>query len=132
MTTGLAIATTLAWTGLPVWIGLAGWAVAGLGMGLSSPTLALLTLDLAGEHNQGRYTSAGQMSASMSTATTFAISGTLLAFAAPHPGRLVFGVILTAGAVLALLGLLATGRVVVPTLSSSRSPSPSRVGTTWS
>jgi MFS family permease len=112
MTVGLAVATTLAWTGLPVLIGLAGWAIAGLGMGLSSPTLALLTLDLAGEHNQGRYTSAGQMAASISTAATFAITGTLMAFAAPDPGRVVFGVILTGGAVVALLGLLVTGRVV--------------------
>lgn len=113
MTAGLAVATALAWTTLPVGVGLAGWAVAGLGMGLTSPTLALLTLDLAGDRHQGRYTSSGQMAASISTAAALAISGTLLAFAAPDPGRVVFGVILTAGAAIALLGFLITGRVAV-------------------
>lgn len=112
MTVGLALTTALAWTGLPVAIGLAGWAVAGLGMGLASPTLALLTLDLAGENRQGRYSSAGQMAASISTAITFAITGTLMAFAAPDPGPVVFGAILAGGAVVALLGLLIVGRVV--------------------
>ncbi len=112
MTVGLALTTALAWNGLPVAIGLVGWAIAGLGMGLASPTLALLTLDLAGENRQGRYSSAGQMAASISTAVAFAITGTLMAFAAPDPGSVVFGVILTGGAVVALLGLLITGRVV--------------------
>jgi MFS family permease len=112
MTAGLALTTTLAWTRLPVPIGLVGWAIAGLGMGLASPTLALLTLDLAGERHQGRYSSAGQMAASISTAITFAITGTLMALAAPDPGPIVFGVILAGGAGVALLGLLITGRVV--------------------
>jgi len=111
MTAGLALTTALAWSGLPVWVGLAGWAVAGIGMGLTSPSLAILTLDLSDETKQGRNTSAGQMAASIATATSFAVSGTLVAFAAPAPGRAVFGVILTAGAAVALLGLLASGRV---------------------
>jgi MFS family permease len=113
MTAGLALTTALAWSGLPVWVGLAGWAVAGIGMGLTSPSLAILTLDLSDETKQGRNTSAGQMAASIATATSFAVSGTLVAFAAPAPGRAVFGVILTAGAAVALLGLLASGRVRV-------------------
>jgi MFS family permease len=111
MTAGLALTTALAWTGLPAWVGLAGWAVAGVGMGLTSPSLAILTLDLSTQDNQGRNTSSGQMAASIAMATSFAVSGTLLAFAAPAPGRGVFGVILTAGAAMALLGLLASGRI---------------------
>ena len=114
MTGGLAVASTLAWTTLPVPVGLAGWAFAGLGMGLASPVLALLTLDLAGENRQGRYASAGQTAASISSAITFAITGTLLAVTAPDPGRVVFGSILTGGAVIAFLGLLAAGRVTLP------------------
>jgi hypothetical protein len=51
--------------------------------------------------------------AAIGAAAANAISGTLLAFAAPHPGRLVFGLILTAGAAVALLGLLVVGRVPV-------------------
>lgn len=113
MAGGLALASVLAWTTLPVAIGLTGWAFAGLGMGLASPALALLTLDLAGEQRQGRYSSAGQMAASIATAITFAITGTLLAVTAPDPGRVVFGSILTGGAVVAFLGLLVAGRVTV-------------------
>src|SRR6266508_4400049 len=111
MTAGLAGTTTLAWTELPAWAGLSGWAVAGIGMGLSSPTLAVLTLDLAGDDHPGRYTSAALMAGSVSMATSCAISGTLLAVAAPDPGRDVFGAVLTAGVLIAALGLLATGRV---------------------
>jgi MFS family permease len=111
MTVGLSVTTTLAWTGLPAWVGLAGWALAGIGMGLSSPTLAVLTLDLAGEHRQGRYTSAAQMAGSIGMAAGFAIGGTLIAFAEPDPGRAEFGAILTGGAALALLGLLVVRRV---------------------
>jgi len=111
MTAGLSVTTLLTLSGLPAWAGLTGWAVAGIGMGLSSPSLAVLTLDLAGESNQGRYTSAAQMAGSVSMATSFAVSGTLLALAAPDPGRAVFGAIITAGAVIAALGLLVTRRV---------------------
>ncbi len=111
MTVGLAVTTTLAWTELPAWAGLSGWAVAWIGMGLSSPTLAVLTLDLAGDDHPGRYTSAALMAGSVSMATSCAISGTLLAVAAPDPGRDVFGAVLTAGVLIAALGLLATGRV---------------------
>jgi MFS family permease len=111
MTIGIAVTTTLAWTGLPAWVGLTGWALAGVGMGLSSPTLAVLTLDLAGEHRQGRATSSAQMAGSIGVATSYAIGGTLVAFAEPDPGRVVFGAILTAGAALALLGLLVVRRV---------------------
>jgi MFS family permease len=111
MTIGLSVTTTLAWTGLPAWVGLAGWALAGIGMGLSSPTLAVLTLDLAGEHRQGRYTSAAQLAGSIGMAAGFAIGGTLIAFAEPDPGRAEFGAILTGGAALALLGLLVVRRV---------------------
>jgi MFS family permease len=114
MTAGLSVTTLLAWSGLPAWAGLTGWAVAGIGMGLSSPSLSVLTLELAGETNQGRYTSAAQMAASVSMATSFAVSGTLLALAAPDPGRAVFGAIITAGAVIAAAGLLVARRVGAP------------------
>jgi MFS family permease len=112
MASGLAVTTTLAWTDLPVGVGLAGWAVAGIGMGLSSPTLSVLVLDLSGRHNQGRNSSAAQMAGSMSIATAFAVSGALIAFAAPAPGRAEFTLILGAGAVIAVVARLIAGRVI--------------------
>ncbi|HEU0041780.1 MAG TPA: MFS transporter, partial [Jiangellaceae bacterium] len=111
MAIGLTLTTLLVVTHLPVWIGLSGWAIAGVGIGLSSPSLAVLILDLSDDSNQGRNNSAGQMAVSISIATGYAIAGTMVAFAAPAPGPAVFGLIIGFGAVIAILGFLITGRV---------------------
>ncbi|TDE12667.1 MFS transporter [Jiangella asiatica] len=113
MTAGIAIATSLAWPDLPPAVGLTGWAVAGIGMGLTSPVLSLLILDGSDDTNQGRNVSAGHLAGSLSTAAAFAIGGTAIAFAAPSPGPATFGVILAASAGVALAGLLSAGRVTV-------------------
>ena len=57
MTLGLAVATLLALPDLAPWWGLAGWALAGIGMGISSSTLSVLMLDLSPDDQQGRNTS---------------------------------------------------------------------------
>ena len=111
MTGGLLVTSLLAWTGATTWFGLIGWAFAGIGMGLSSSSLSVLTLDLSDHNNSGRNSSAAQMAGTMSIATALATSGTLLAFNADDPQPWVFGAIITAGAGVALLGLLTSGRV---------------------
>ncbi|MEU4288040.1 MFS transporter [Kribbella sp. NPDC026596] len=111
MTGGLVITSLLAWTDATTWFGLIGWSFAGIGMGLSSSSLSVLTLDLSDRNNSGRNSSAGQMAATMSIATALAVSGTLLALNASDPQPWVFGSIITTGAALALVGLLAAGRV---------------------
>jgi MFS family permease len=110
MTAGLMVTSLLAWTDATTWFGFIGWGFAGIGMGLSSSSLSVLTLDHSDHGNSGRNSSAGQMAATMSIATALAISGTLLAFNADTPHPWVFGSIITAGAVLALLGFLAAPR----------------------
>ncbi|MFF0343659.1 MFS transporter [Kribbella sp. NPDC004875] len=110
MTVGIAVTSLLAWTDATSWIGLIGWGFAGIGMGLSSSSLSVLTLDLSDHHNAGRNSSAGQMAATMSVTTALAISGTLLAFNADDPRPWVFGTIIAAGAALSLLGVLAAPR----------------------
>jgi MFS family permease len=116
MTVGLLVTSLLAWTvattltDATTWFGLIGWGFAGIGMGLSSSSLSVLTLDLSDQSNSGRNSSAGQMAATMSIATALAISGTLLAFNADNPQPWVFGAIVSAGGVLALLGFLAAPR----------------------
>jgi MFS family permease len=110
MAVGLAVTSLLAWTTATPWIGLVGWGFAGIGMGLSSSSLSVLTLDLSDDANAGRNSSAGQMASTMSIATGLAISGTLLAFNAEDPQPWVFGSIVTAGAALALLGFLMAPR----------------------
>lgn len=120
MAVGLAATSLLAWTDLPVAVGLAGWAVAGLGMGLTSPSLSILVLDGSDTTNQGRNSSASQLSASLSTAVAFAISGTAVAFAAAEPGRVVFGVIITAGALFAATAAVVSRRAQVAAQRTSR------------
>ena len=114
MTGGLLVTSLLAWTGAATWFGLIGWAFAGIGMGLSSSSLSVLTLDLSDHNNSGRNSSAAQMAGTMSISTALAISGTLLAFNSDDPRPWVFGTIITTGAFVALLGLLTAGRVRKP------------------
>jgi len=111
MTLGLAVTSALAWTDATAWFGLTGWAIAGIGMGLSSSSLSVLTLDLSDAGNSGRNSSAAQIAATMSVAAMLAITGTLLAVNADNPRPWVFGVIISAGVVLAALALLCAGRV---------------------
>jgi MFS family permease len=111
MTAGLAVTSLLAWTHLPAAVGLAGWAVAGIGMGLISPTVSVLILERSDATNQGRNTSAGQLAVSLGAAVSLAISGTAVAFAAPEPGRIVFAAIVTASAGIAAVAALASRRV---------------------
>lgn len=111
ITVGLALTSALAWSTWPVPVGLAGWAIAGVGMGLSSPTLSVLVLEHSDETNQGRNSSAAQLAGSLSIATTMAVSGIAVAMAAPEPGRPVFGGILAACTVVAFVGALSAGRV---------------------
>lgn len=110
MAAGLAVTSLLAWTTLPPYVGLAGWIVASIGMGLTSPTLSVLVLEESDQTNQGRNSSAAHLAGSLSVATALAIAGTAVALATPAPGRTVFAGILTASAVLAGLGALAAGR----------------------
>lgn len=110
MTAGLAVSTLLAWPAVPPVIGLLGWAVAGVGMGLTSPVLSLLVLAGSDRTNQGRNVSAAQLAGSLSTAAALAVSGAAVALAGPDTAT--FAGILVAGGVVALAGLLTAGRVV--------------------
>ena len=110
MTAGLAVTTLLAWPAVPTMIGLLGWALAGVGMGLTSPVLSLLILAGSDRTNQGRNVSAGQLAGSLSTAAALAVSGAAVALTTPGPAT--FAGILVAGGVVALAGLLTAGRVV--------------------
>ncbi|GAB3810911.1 MFS transporter [Kribbella italica] len=110
MTVGIAGTSLLAWTG-NTWLGLICWSFAGVGMGLNSSSVSVLTLDLSDATNSGRNSSSAQMAGTMSIAAVFALFGTLLAVNADHPTGWVFGAIITSSAVLALLALLTSARI---------------------
>jgi MFS family permease len=64
-------------TGLSVWLVVAGWAVAGLGIGLSFPMLSVLTLALSAPGEQGRNASALQLCDALCSSAALALAGAL-------------------------------------------------------
>ncbi len=110
LTAGLAATTTLAWTSLPPVAGLTGWAVAGLGIGMTSSTLAVQVMGLSDDTNQGRNNAGSMMAASVAMAVFMAGATTVIAIVG-EPSRLALGIITTTAAALGLAGLAATRRV---------------------
>lgn len=111
MAAGLGCAAPLLLaTGVPVVLGIVAWAVAGLGIGLAYPSISVLTLELSAPDEQGRNSSALQLSDSLCSASVLAFTGALLAAtAAPGPGTYLAGFAVATG--LAALGGLISGRV---------------------
>ncbi|MFF5214101.1 MFS transporter [Micromonospora sp. NPDC000442] len=118
ITAGTAVVGGCVIPAVPVWVGILGWAVAGLGMGLLYPSLSALTLELSAPGEQGRNSSSLQLGDSLASATVLALTGAVLA-AGAAPGRLDYGVTLAVAAGLALLGALLAGRVVAAPRSAS-------------
>ncbi|MGH1565526.1 MFS transporter [Mumia sp. DW29H23] len=99
---------------LPVWVGLALWAVAGVGMGIGSPTLTTQLLELSPPDVQGRSTAASMLSATIAQSVLVAAAGVAIAGAGtPLPGTVLAGILTTAAAV-ALLGAATTRRLGHP------------------
>ncbi|MFI5487727.1 MFS transporter [Micromonospora echinaurantiaca] len=108
---GTAVVALTVAPAVPVLVGVLGWAVAGLGMGLLYPSLSVLTLELSAPGEQGRNSSSLQLGDSLFAATVLALTGAVLAAgAAPAAGD--YAGTLTVASGLALLGLLLAGRVV--------------------
>ncbi|WP_435738098.1 MFS transporter [Cellulosimicrobium sp. PMB13] len=75
---GVAGAALLAWTAVPPVVGMVAWTFAGLGMGMTHPTLSVLTLELSPVAEQGANSSALQVSDAVAAATALAVTGSLL------------------------------------------------------
>ncbi len=109
LTAGLVGAGLLVWADVPTAIGLGGWAVAGIGIGMTSATLSVLIMSASDDSNQGRNNAGGQIAASMAAAVFYGVAGAVLAIVG-EPSRLAFGVIAGLAVALACLGLAASGR----------------------
>lgn len=95
--------------GVP-WLAVPIWAIAGLGMGLCFPSVAILLLRQSGPAKVGFHTSAAQMSDQLGTAAMVGVGGGLLALlGAPSTALPVLLVVLAA---LGVLGALVAGRAV--------------------
>ncbi|MFI6823006.1 MFS transporter [Micromonospora sp. NPDC050187] len=108
---GIAGFALAVWPAFPVPVGLLGWGLAGLGMGLTYPSLSVLTLELSAPGEQGRNSSSLQLGDALCAATVLALTGALLA-AGSGPDPATYAVALAVSAGLALLGALVAGRVV--------------------
>ncbi len=100
-------------TFLPGGLGLAlvGWAITGIGMGLTYPSLSVLTLSLSPPQAQGRNSSALQLMDALAIATMLALAGSLVAALLERAPTLAFGLSFGLTAVLAVFGALLAGRV---------------------
>ena len=85
---------------LPVLPALVLWGVAGVGMGIVSPTLSTQLLKFAPVSDQGRITAASSLTASVAQAVALAVAGALIAWQAPAlPGWLFAGVMVASAAI---------------------------------
>jgi MFS family permease len=107
---GVAGPAMLAVGALPTWAGLGLWAAAGVGMGLSSPTISTQVLALSTPADQGRNSAATFLAPSVSQAVAYAVSGAAIAWTAPHPAGTVFGMLMGGSVVLAAVGALLAPR----------------------
>jgi MFS family permease len=89
---------------LPVWAGLGLWAVAGVGMGVTSPTLSTQMLALSPQESQGRNTAASSLTGSVTQAVALAVVGAAIAWLDPSLPGWLFATVMLAGAGVALLG----------------------------
>jgi MFS family permease len=95
---------------LPVVAGLALWGVAGLGMGIVSPTLSTQLLLFAPVSDQGRITAASSLTASVAQAVALAAAGALIAWQAPDLPGWLFAATMAACAAVGAVGLAAARR----------------------
>ena len=107
------IVVFLTWLGVPLWIGVAAWTLAGCGMGLTVSSTAVATMALSGPRDQGRNTGALLVAESIGTSVMTALTGAcyavLLAEGAPAFGW-IFLTLLVAS-VLAIVASLRIGPV---------------------
>lgn len=106
---GVVGAASLLVPAVPLAVGVAGWALVGLGMGLTYPTLSVLTLELSAPSEQGTNTSALQIADALFGAVVLALSGVLFA-ALVDAGPVAYLAGFAVAAVPAAVGLLVAGR----------------------
>lgn len=103
VTIGIMLVAAPLFTGAPIGVLVAGWSLAGFGIGLAFPMLSVLTLSLSAPNEQGRNASALQLGDALCSSAALAVAGALFA-AAGERGPLGYGLVLGGAALLALAG----------------------------
>ncbi|HJU39124.1 MAG TPA: MFS transporter, partial [Tahibacter sp.] len=99
-----------AWAHVPAAVGVAGWTLAGFGMGLAYPAIAVLALDFSTPGEEGVASSALQLSEALTVATVLALGGSLFATLIARSPTLAFVASYAVGIVLAGVGAVVAGR----------------------
>ncbi len=108
---GLALIAVAAWIpGALLWLIIAGWVVAGLGMGLHSASTSLVVMQLSAGPEIGRNSSSLQVGEALGNSLAAGIAGTLFALAMPAQ-TLAFGSLFTAMALIAAAALASALRI---------------------
>jgi len=105
--TGISLVAAPLLTAWPAALVVAGWALAGFGIGISFPMLSVLTLQLSAPGEQGASASALQLSDALSCSATLAVAGALFSTAGDGAALgylLVLGLAAALAAAGALLG----------------------------
>ncbi|MGY1803511.1 MFS transporter [Blastococcus sp. SYSU D00922] len=118
---GLVATATTAIPALGGWPAYLTWAVAGVGMGLSMPSIGVLLLDQSPESERGANSAALQISDVTASALCVGLAGVLVAGAADSGGPLWPAVVAAVAAltVPALLGVRVAARTVPPDRTAS-------------
>lgn len=116
MSVGMGGAVLPLFASVPVGVGLAFWAVAGVGMGLVYPTLAVLVLRYSPESEHGTNSSALQLSEAIGQSVAFAAVGALFAGLHAVSTGAAFGTAFAIAVAVALLALAVSRRTVVGTV----------------
>ncbi len=75
----MTLAGFIVWTGSPLWVGVLGWVIAGLGMGVMMPSTAVAIMGLSRAHEQGRNNSALQVAEALGSALLTGMAGAIYA-----------------------------------------------------
>ncbi len=95
-------------------LALVGWTLTGLGMGVTYPSLSVLTLALSAPAEQGRNSSALQLADALAIATVLAVSGSVVATLLTRAPALAFGLSFALTCALAAVGAALAGRTRAP------------------
>ena len=110
LTAGLAGPVLLSLEVVPAWLGLGAWAVAGVGIGITSPVISTHVLALSTEADQGRNSAASFLAPSVTQAVAFAASGAAIAWQADSLTGGLFAVVMGGSVAAGAGGLALAGR----------------------
>ena len=108
---GVLLSATALWPKMPVAFAALGWLLAGLGMGLISASLGVLTLAMSPPEKQGEHASALRLSEAVAIAIALAASGSVFSALLTHAAPVAYGAVFAIAATMALLGAAVVSRI---------------------